>query len=1429
MSKSAIPQIAHTERFVLTVDLELRRKDELERLIDIGSLIDDSNYISDSYNSEEIDHLLRPYMRQLELLAPPFQCPYQCHRQLLFDSSNHYQPLQSMHSQPVSQTSSIALKQSAITTNQATPGSLSTSSQQASTNGNNSNCVVSNVLTANELNYHTNYNKRLSPKANESGSGKQQNYNYNHSSGSGQQFKFRDATSSNKSTDVVLLLFTDLLLICKQVPVSKGSHQAGVVNNLSQEQQQARGPDSASGTSPRKDGARGPQSSSIASWSSTRTRADSASHQRPRGSLLDPNQMPKNLDQPASGPIELSASRAFSCILAPSDFQFGPDQQQQLKQPQPQHQHHQKQRSTNSRLTSTSVNVGTGSILSASLHSSVSSLFGRYEAGSWAHRGVGWVKRSVSDQPPQPLPLAHSAEVEARRQHSRGAPVSVAPPEAAVSTTRSSSGGGSVHGGGASLMSSAMQSYLINSQLILANSRQTGCVGAKGAGQNLKLRLLKSPYQVQRISMVELKDSKSVLLLQLADDGSLLSSSIIHLPASFGATTHLATSAPSSGSSSVETGTSHTQSWDNQMTTNSKERPHHSTGALNASGGCTPAPKRKPYLASHHSPAAQLIGLLKEAQLKLKIMEQFHAQQQTITKNNNELARVRCCSSASQLCSQSQRTFSTSMSAGSEANSSLDPEFFLLDHNQHHQHHHFLAGQPQASDSINNNNNNNTTRTNNNNNNNHDNNDNNNSNTYSNNDNNFNGDLNNKPIPGRQGKRLSLSRSLYGRQRHSFRQQRASLSRLRSTRNGYSDTRTSGSIIITNQLPNETPFNDLNNLSNNNMDESSRGATQPTNRLMSLQATGVANNNQQQRIFTLETLKNYPTPKNNLINLNNITSNEAPSLIHQPEKLCGDQTASHWRPSSQWSLGLQRSLIELYRIMILSHGQMDKLLWNDKFCLDSVERLLRNRPSLVGAANSIDTQLEIIQNQAPLGSNLQGPIGRATNASPATMAHHNHQQQHEQRAWSLTCGDSSNHHAPRVSSLPRRGVAATGLSRAFYAPFGARMQTNNNNYCASFRLHYSGKPTFRHSLNQDQRRASRASRVVVPGKHAMSSPSSLEEPPQLVCPNPELEFPNETSSTPRSQLQSNQLMSCVHLSNSTSHLEPQLETLSSEASSNCLAAVPVAGGAGTGSTDGGVHSHAGNRRPRVCSLRRQNVVFTQSTCPEVDLNELERVNLQPVTTSHEAPCHQIPISTGNHSLALAHEGEAEMLRFFETTSGKDSAPLSLSILEKQPVREGAKEALQRDIPDHGTNLSETRNTSIEVGGENFNTRLDTLSDGGIAVSVTLTEPQSTQSCDFDGTTNEQGELVEIITSDYEQVQETIRTTRDMVETSLNSGNSSFSKSTNTTTSISTSTSPISQPNINSHVIYLSIPQGGLKYHGPESDNDRNSIEITKLK
>lgn len=75
---------------MLTVDLELRRKDDLELLLNTASRIDSYELGTDNYN-DEIEKLVRTNYLQFDVLKPLFDCSFSCQRQLLFDSQLYTQ------------------------------------------------------------------------------------------------------------------------------------------------------------------------------------------------------------------------------------------------------------------------------------------------------------------------------------------------------------------------------------------------------------------------------------------------------------------------------------------------------------------------------------------------------------------------------------------------------------------------------------------------------------------------------------------------------------------------------------------------------------------------------------------------------------------------------------------------------------------------------------------------------------------------------------------------------------------------------------------------------------------------------------------------------------------------------------------------------------------------------------------------------------------------------------------------------------------------------------------------------------------------------------------------------------------------------------------------------------------------------------------
>lgn len=163
-------------RFVLTVDLNLRRKDEWELLVLTSNSIDfcDSSHNSDLSN-EEIGKIIRKHYNGFNLLDPLFDkdsCKFNCHRQLLLDSRN----LKQHHS------------------------ALKSVSSSASSN-------LTNSPTSSGLNQANHHDSKLSMNVSLT------------SGGGGYNLKFKDSQTNGK-IDVVLLIFTDQLLVCKQINVN---------------------------------------------------------------------------------------------------------------------------------------------------------------------------------------------------------------------------------------------------------------------------------------------------------------------------------------------------------------------------------------------------------------------------------------------------------------------------------------------------------------------------------------------------------------------------------------------------------------------------------------------------------------------------------------------------------------------------------------------------------------------------------------------------------------------------------------------------------------------------------------------------------------------------------------------------------------------------------------------------------------------------------------------------------------------------------------------------------------------------------------------------------------------------------------------------------------------------------------------------------
>lgn len=79
--------IAHVDKFVLTVDLELKRQNEFNRLINASRRLQSIEPAGLDQHSSEIQLILRSYNNQFDLMAPLFNCEFSCPRQLIFDSS----------------------------------------------------------------------------------------------------------------------------------------------------------------------------------------------------------------------------------------------------------------------------------------------------------------------------------------------------------------------------------------------------------------------------------------------------------------------------------------------------------------------------------------------------------------------------------------------------------------------------------------------------------------------------------------------------------------------------------------------------------------------------------------------------------------------------------------------------------------------------------------------------------------------------------------------------------------------------------------------------------------------------------------------------------------------------------------------------------------------------------------------------------------------------------------------------------------------------------------------------------------------------------------------------------------------------------------------------------------------------------------------
>lgn len=84
--------IAHVDRFVSTVDLELRRQDEFNRLLNISNRLQLIDSVGLEQHNNEIQTILRSYNNQFDLMVSLFECQYLCSRQLIYDSSLYCSP-----------------------------------------------------------------------------------------------------------------------------------------------------------------------------------------------------------------------------------------------------------------------------------------------------------------------------------------------------------------------------------------------------------------------------------------------------------------------------------------------------------------------------------------------------------------------------------------------------------------------------------------------------------------------------------------------------------------------------------------------------------------------------------------------------------------------------------------------------------------------------------------------------------------------------------------------------------------------------------------------------------------------------------------------------------------------------------------------------------------------------------------------------------------------------------------------------------------------------------------------------------------------------------------------------------------------------------------------------------------------------------------
>lgn len=379
-------------KFVLTVDLELSRKIELERLLNIVNCIDSYDACNDVY-SDEIDRLLRVYS-QFDIMAPLFNCPFNCHRQLLFDSSQHF----------------IA-----------------------------------------------------------------------HGANFG-QLKFKDAQAGGKH-DIILLIFTDHLFICKQAG-NKWYHQNS--SHYHKQQQQLGNGQSSADQSPSR------SSAAIAYFSNR------SGHQRPRTISSEP-----------------------AHVISPNAHLTGQQQQQTLCATS------QVRARTGSRSTTLHNSLmGHSNQSTANISPRAYSLILGHSTNSnhttASFRKQNGVKSEELEEEDGLRPHAVMATT-AREQTLPGAAVSTSQlltaeyPKAPVS-----------HSSTSSLVGHAAREFFVRSN---ASSRSGDNQADSQSGQltpgMTHLRVIRPPYPIDRLVMHELKDGQSVLFCQLNDSQTIANSFIL--------------------------------------------------------------------------------------------------------------------------------------------------------------------------------------------------------------------------------------------------------------------------------------------------------------------------------------------------------------------------------------------------------------------------------------------------------------------------------------------------------------------------------------------------------------------------------------------------------------------------------------------------------------------------------------------------------------------------------------------------------------------------------------------------------------------------------------------------------------------------------------------------------------------------------------